>query len=66
MVRAEQTCRDGAQELCPSPGFGAWAPSDPPAGLAEGPAGKLTSWEPICYEIYEMLCNCEEPKDRLS
>lgn len=55
MVRGEQIHADGARE-----------PPNPPAGPAEVPAVRLTSWEPICYEIYEMLCNCEEPKDRLS
>lgn len=39
---------------------------DLPAGLAKPPAVRLMSWEPICYGIYEMLCNGEEPKDRLS
>lgn len=28
-------------------------PLNPRAGLAEVPAARLTSWEPICYGIYE-------------
>lgn len=64
MLQGRVGARHGPMAL---PTWGSWHGQH---RAAMGPAGVaavgLTSGEPTCYEIYEMLCNCEKPKDRLS
>lgn len=64
MLQGRVGARHGPMAL---PAWGSWHGQH---RAAMGPAGVaavgLTSGEPTCYEIYEMLCNCEKPKDRLS